>query len=139
MVHVNVGSPVGACSVGGTAFYRYVVRIADIGLTLRPQDRDATELLGAIPNAYHDEDEYAGDGWRVIPAATYEDWPVLEASPQRLRTAFETARRVIWENAAPAGITARDIDSIEEEMERVLAVIARAEDAGFRVNVSYVS
>ena len=56
-----------------------------------------------------------------------------------LATAFETARRVIWENAAPAGITARDIDSIEEEMERVLAVIARAEDAGFSVNVSYVS
>ena len=139
MIHVNVGSPAGAYSVGSHAFFRYVVRLSDVGLPLRQADRDATDMLGAIPNAYVDEDEYSGDGWRVVPATSYEDWPVLEATPQRFRTALETARRVLWENAAPAGITAREISSIDDEIENVLAVVARAEAAGFSVNVSYVS
>ncbi len=139
MVHVNVGSPAGAYSVGGTAFFRYVVRLGDAGLTLRPADRDAIDMLGAIPNAYVDEDEYSGNGWRIVPAASYEDWPVLEATPQRLRTALETARRVLWENAAPVGITAREISSVDDEIEKVLSVLARAEAAGFSVNVSYAS
>jgi hypothetical protein len=139
MIHVNVGSPAGTYSVGSTAFFRYVVRLSDIGLPMRPADRDATDVLGAIPNAYVDEDEYSGNGWRVVPASSYEDWPVLEATPERLRYALETARRVLWENAAPAGITARDISSIDDEIENVLSVLARAESAGFSVNVSYVS
>ncbi len=139
MIHVNVGSPAGAYSVGSTAFFRYVVRLSDMGLPLRASDRDAIDLLSAIPNAYVDEDEYSGHGWRVVPAATYEDWAVLEATPQRLRSALETARRVLWENAAPAGISAREISSIDDEIENVLSVLARAEAAGFSVNVSYVS
>jgi hypothetical protein len=139
MVHVNVGSPAGTYSVGGTAFFRYVVRLGDVGLVLRQADRDAIDVLGAIPNAYVDEDEYSGNGWRVVPASSYEDWPVLEATPQRLRMALETARRLLWENAAPVGITARDISSIDDEIENVLSVVARAEAAGFSVNVSYVS
>ncbi|MBC5798563.1 MAG: hypothetical protein GIX03_03630 [Candidatus Eremiobacteraeota bacterium] len=139
MVHVNVGSPAGTYSVGGTAFFRYVVRLADMGLALRPADRAAIDVLGAIPNAYVDEDEYSGNGWRVVPAMSYEDWPVLEATPERLRTALETARRVLWEQAAPAGISAREISSIDDEIENVLAVLARAEAAGFSVNVTYVS
>ncbi len=139
MVHVNVGSPVGTYSVGGTAFFRYVVRLADVGLPLRPADRDAIDILTAIPNAFVDEDEYSGNGWRVIPASSYEDWPVLEATPQRLRGALETARRVLWEHAGPAGISAREISTIEDEIENVLSVLARAEAAGYSVNVSYVS
>ncbi len=139
MVHVNVGSPAGAYSVGGTAFFRYVVRLADAGLPLRPAERAAIDILGAIPNAYVDEDEYSGNGWRVVPAMSYEDWPVLEASPERLRTALETARRVLWEQAAPAGISARELSTIDDEIENVLAVLARAEAFGFSVNVSYVS
>ena len=139
MVHVNVGSPAGAYSVGSTAFFRYIVRLSDVGLTLRPADAAAIDLLAAIPNAFGDEDEYAGNGWRIVPAATYEDWPVLEATPQRLRSALETARRVLWENAAPVGITAREISHIDDEIENVLAVLARAEAAGFSVNVTYAS
>ncbi len=139
MVHVNVGSPAGTYSVGGTAFFRYVVRLADVGLPLRQVDRDAIDVLAAIPNAYVDEDEYSGNGWRVVPATTYEDWPILEATPQRLRTALETARRLLWENAAPVGISAREISTIDDEIENVLSVLARAEAAGFSVNVSYVS
>jgi hypothetical protein len=139
MVHVNVGSPAGTYSVGSTAFFRYIVRLSDVGLVLHPQDRDAIDILSAIPNAYGDEDEYSGNGWRVVPAATYEDWPVLEATPQRLRRALETARKVLWENAAPVGISAREIVTIDEEIENVLSVIGRAEAAGFSVNVSYVS
>jgi hypothetical protein len=139
MVRVNVGSPAGTYSVGGAAFFRYVVRLSDVGLPLRPADRDAIDLLGAIPNAFVDEDEYSGNGWRVVPAASYEDWPVLEATPARLRIALETARRLLWENAAPVGISAREISSIDDEIENVLAVLARAEAAGMCVNVSYVS
>jgi hypothetical protein len=139
MIHVNVGSPAGTYSVGSTAFFRYVVRLSDMGLPMRPADRAATDVLGAIPNAYVDEDEYSGNGWRVVPASSYEDWPVLEATPEHLRNALETARRVLWENAAPAGITAREISTIDDEIENVLSVLARAEAAGFSVNVSYVS
>lgn len=139
MVHVNVGSPAGTYSVGNTAFFRYIVRLSDAGLALHPRDRDAIDILSAIPNAYGDEDEYSGNGWRVVPAATYEDWPVLEATPERLRSALETARKVLWENAAPVGISAREIVTVDEEIENVLSVIGRAEAAGFSVNVSYVS
>lgn len=139
MVHVNVGSRAGAYSVGSTAFFRYVVRLSDVGLDLRPADQAAIDMLSAIPNAYVDEDEYSGNGWRVVPASTYEDWPVLEATPERLRSALETARRLLWENAQPVGITAREISTIDDEIENVLSVLARAEAAGFSVNVTYVS
>ncbi|GAC1309812.1 MAG: hypothetical protein NVS2B3_08530 [Vulcanimicrobiaceae bacterium] len=139
MVHVNVGSPAGTYSVGNTAFFRYVVRLSDVGLDLRPADQAAIDILSAIPNAYVDEDEYSGNGWRVVPASTFEDWPVLEATPERFRNALETARRLLWENAQPVGITAREISSIDDEIENVLSVLARAEAAGFSVNVTYVS
>jgi hypothetical protein len=109
-----------------------------MGLPLEPAERDAIELLAAIPNAMVDEEELAGRGWRVVPASSYEDWPVLEATPQRLRTALQTARRLLWQHAAPAGITAREIVNIDEEIDKVLAVLQRAEAAGFSVNVSYV-
>ncbi len=139
MIHVNVSSPAGTYSVGSTPFFRYVVRFTDIGLPLRASDRDSIDLLAAIPNAYVDEDELSGNGWRIVPAATGTDWPVLEATPQRLRRALQTARRLLWENAAPVGITASDIVSIEDEIENVLAVLDRAEAGGFSVNVTYVS
>jgi hypothetical protein len=139
MVHVSVGSPAGTYSVGSPAFYRWVVRLSDAGLQLRPADREAIDVLGAIPNAFVDEEELSGSGWRVVPATSYEDWPVLEATPQRLRRALEAARRILWENAAPVGISAREIVSVDEEIENVLAVLQQAEAAGFSVNVSYVS
>ncbi len=140
MIHVNVGSPAGAYSVGGTSFFRFVVRLGDAGLPLlRASDRDAIDVLRAIPNAYDVDDEYSGNGWRVVPAASYEDWAVLEATPERLRSALETAQRLLWENAAPVGITAREIATIDDEIENVLSVVARAEAAGYSVNVSYVS
>jgi hypothetical protein len=139
MISVSVGSPAGAYSVGDAAFFRYVVRLSDIGLRLRPADREAVDLLSAIPNAFVDEDELSGNGWRVVPAASLEDWPVLEATPQRLRAALETARRLLWENAAPVGISAKEIVGIDDEIEKVLSVLARAEAAGFSVNVTYVS
>ncbi|MBV9103516.1 MAG: hypothetical protein JO060_07980 [Candidatus Eremiobacteraeota bacterium] len=139
MVHVSVGSPAGTYSVASASFFRYVVRLADTGLPLRAADRDAVDVLAAIPNAFVDEDEMSGRGWRVVPAASDEDWPVLEVTPQRLRGALQTARRILWENAAPVGISALEIVSVDEEIDKVLAVLARAEAAGFSVNVSYVS
>ncbi len=102
-------------------------------------DRDAIDMLAAIPNAFVDEDEYSGNGWRIVPATSYEDWPVLEATPARLRDALEAARRVLWANAGSAGISAREITTVDDEIENVLSVLARAEAAGFSVNVTYVS
>jgi hypothetical protein len=139
MVHVSVGSPAGTYSVENASFFRFVVRLADAGLSLRPSERDAVDVLAAIPNAFVDEDETSGAGWRVVPAASDEDWPVLEVTPQRLRSALQTARRLLWENASPVGITAPEIVSVDEEIDNVLVVLARAEAAGFSVNVSYVS
>ncbi len=138
-VHVNVSSPAGAYTVGSESFFRYIVRLAEMGLPLSALDQDAVEMLAAIPHAFFDDEIISGRGWRIIPAAGVDDWPVLEATPQRLRAAFETARRILWENAAPVGVSAREIVGIEEELDKVLIVLGRAEVAGFSVNVSYVS
>lgn len=139
MIHVSVGSPAGSYNVSNASFYRYVVRLVDTGLPVRPSDEDSLALLAAIPDAAYDEEHLFGPGWRIVPASSLEDWPVLEATPQRLRMALETARRVLWENALPAGISAVEIESIEEEIDNVMSVVARAEAAGVSVNVSYAS
>lgn len=140
MVHISVASPAGAYTVGNTSFFQYMLRLAESGLPLAGEDREALEMLSAIPHAFFDEDEFSwGRGWRVIPPETLDDWPVLESTPQRVRAAFETARRILWENAAPVGISAREIVSIEDELDEVFSVLERAEAAGVAVNISYVS
>ena len=96
-------------------------------------------MLANVPHAYADEEECSGDGWRIVPAMSYEDWPVLEATPQRLRAAFQTARRLLWTNAGPVGISAGDMIAVDTEIESVLGVLRQAEAGGFSVNVSYVS
>ena len=141
-VHVNVASPAGTYTVGNASFFKYIVRLAEMGLTLPRPDRDALDLLAAIPHAFEHEDDVAamsGAGWRVVPAQGALDWPVLEATPQRLRSALERARTILWTNAARCGVSAREITSIEEELEAVYGIVQRAEVAGFPVNVSYVS
>lgn len=140
MVHISVASPAGAYTVGNTSFFRYIVRLAEADLPLRGEDREALEMLAAIPHAFFDDDESTwGRGWRVVPPSSLDDWPVLESTPQRVRAAFETARRILWENAAPVGITAREIVAIEDELDAVFLILERAESAGFPVNISYVS
>ena len=139
MVSVNVGSAVGGCSVGSPSFYRFVLRLADAGFPLSASERALLEPLAAVPHAYYEEPPTVGNGWRVIPGASDEDWSVLEATPQRLRTALETARRVLWRHAAPVGISATQIIDVEAEIETILGVLQRAEDAGCSVSVSYVS
>jgi len=139
MIHVSVGSPAGSYNVSSSSFYRYVVRLSDVGLPLRPAERDALALLGAIPDAAYEEERLFGPGWRVVPASSLEDWPVLEATPQRVRQALETAQRVLWEHAVPAGISVRELENIEAEIEIVYAVLARAEAAGYSVSISYAS
>lgn len=140
MVHISVASPAGAYTVGNTSFFRYILRLAEAGLHLRGEDLEALEMLSAIPHAFFDDEELTwGKGWRVIPPASLDDWPVLESTPQRVRAAFETARRILWENAAPVGITAREIVAIEDELDAVFSILERAEQAGFPVNISYVS
>ncbi len=141
LVHINVASPAGAYTVGNTSFFRYIVRLAEMGLPLAIADREAVEILAAIPHAFDpDEDvpHISGRGWRVVPAQGELDWPVLEATPQRLRSAFERALALLWNNAARFHVSAREITAIEEELDAVYGVLMRAEAAGFAVNISYV-
>ena len=140
MVNVTIGSPVGAYSTTSTPFFRYIVRLNEAELEMSATDRDAIDLLAAIPHAFFDDDEaVSGNGWRVVPPTCGSDWPVLEATPQRIRNAFQVARRLLWRNAGPVGISAADILGVDEEIEKVLGVVASAEAAGFSVNVTYVS
>jgi hypothetical protein len=142
LVHVNVASPAGAYTVGNSSFFRYIVRMGESGLPLGRADREALDVLSAIPHAFEPDDEVpliSGAGWRVVPAQGELDWPVLEATPQRLRSAFECARALLWVNADKFRVSAREITSIEEELEAVYGVLQDAEAAGFPVNVSYVS
>lgn len=139
MISINVGSPAGMCSVANPAFYRYILRLAEAPVHASAHDRAQLEMLANVPHAFADEEECSGDGWRIVPAVSYEDWPVLEATPQRLRAAFQTARRLLWANAGPVGISAGDMISVDKEVEAVLGVLHQAEARGYSVNVSYVS
>ena len=141
-VHVNVASPAGAYTVGDPSFFRYIVRLCEMELPLGGVDREALDLLAAIPHAFEHEIEVgslSGAGWRIVPAQGDLDWPVLEATPQRLRTALERAHAILWSNASRVRVSAREITQIELELDAVYGVLMRAEAAGFAVNVSYVS
>jgi hypothetical protein len=138
MVNVNLGSPAGMYAVAEPAFYRYVIRLAEADIARSTLDRANLDVLAAVPHAYADEVESSGDGWRIVPAASYDDWSVLEATPQRLRAAFQTARRLLWANAGPVGISAGDMITVDAEIDSVLGVLHDAEAGGFSVNVNYV-
>ncbi len=139
MIHVSIASLAGGYTVANTAFFRYVLRLSEAGLPMKPADERALDVLTAIPHAFDDDDMISGDGWRVVPPTSLEDWAVLEATPQRLRSALQTARRILWQNAAPAGISAGDVVGVDAEIDNVLSVLQRAEAAGCSVNISYVS
>lgn len=142
LVHVSVASAAGAYTVGNSSFFRYIIRLVELGLPLSRADQEAVEVLAAIPHAFEAEEELpiqSGRGWRIVPAQGDLDWPVLEATPQRLRTALERARALLWHNASRFRVSAREIAAIEDELDAVYGVLMRAEAAGFAVNVSYVS
>ncbi len=142
LVHVSVASPAGAYTVGDPSFFRYIVRLAELGLPLPQPDRESLDILAAIPHAFEADEEVprlSGAGWRIVPAQGELDWPVLEATPQRLRAALERAQAILWTNAARCAVSAREITSIETELDHVYGVLMRAEAAGFAVNVSYVA
>jgi hypothetical protein len=139
-VNVSVASRAGTYTVGNASFFRYIVRLAEADLALSAAESEALEMLAAIPHAFFDDEEVVwGRGWRIVPPVSLDDWPVLESTPQRIRGALETARRILWENAAPVGVSAREIVSIENELDEVFLVLKRAEEAGVPVSISYVS
>ena len=138
-VQVNVGSPAGTYASSSTPFFRYIVRLNEAELPLPDSSRKALDLLGAIPHAFFDDESSEGPGWRVIAPISGEDWPVLETEPADLRRAFETARGVLWQNAAAVGITAREIENVDDEIDKILSVVDRAEECGFKMSLSYVS
>ena len=142
LVHVSVASPAGAYTVGNPSFFRYIVRLAELELPLSHGDQEAVEILAAIPHAFDADEEVpmiSGRGWRVVPAQGALDWPVLEATPERLHSVFERARSILWTHAARFHVSAREITAIEEELDAVYGVLMRAEAAGFPVNISYVA
>lgn len=142
LVHVSVASAAGAYTVGSSAFFRYIVRLGELGLALSRADQEAADVLAAIPHAFDAEEEVpllSGRGWRVVPARGDLDWPVLEATPERLHSAFERARHILWTNAARFRVSAGEMTAIEDELDAVYGVLMRAEAAGLPVNVSYVA
>ncbi|HEX3369004.1 MAG TPA: hypothetical protein VGG51_06325 [Candidatus Cybelea sp.] len=142
LIHVNVASVAGAYSVGSVSFFRYILRLGELGLALSLADQEAVDVLSAIPHALGPEEEVpfaSGRGWRVVPAQGELDWPVLEATPERLHSALERARSLLWIHAARFAVTAGEIASIEEELDAVYGVLMRAQAAGVAVNVSYVA
>jgi hypothetical protein len=142
LIHVNVASAAGAYTVGSISFFRYIVRLGELGLPLTLADQEAIDILSAIPHALGPEEEVAfvsGRGWRVVPAQGDLDWPVLEATPERLHSALERARSLLWMHAASFQVSVGEIASIEEELDAVYGVIMRAQAAGVAVNVSYVA
>jgi hypothetical protein len=142
LVHVNVASAAGAYTVGNASFFRYILRLGELGLALSIADQEAVDVLAAVPHALGSEDDVAfvsGRGWRVVPAQGDLDWPVLEATPERLHSALERARSLLWTHAARFHVSAGEIASIEEELDAVYGVLMRAEAAGVAVNISYVA
>jgi hypothetical protein len=142
LIHVNVASAAGGYTVGNSSFFRYILRLGELGIPLNEADREAVDILSAIPHAFDSDSEVplvSGRGWRVVPAQGDLDWPVLEATPGRLHSAFERARKILWTHAARFSVTAGEISAIEEELDAVYGVLMRAEAAGLAVNVSYVA
>lgn len=142
LIHVSVASPAGTYTVGNSSFFRYIVRLTELGLPLSTPDQEAVDILAAIPHAFeHSTDgiPVSGRGWRVVPATGAMDWPVLEATPERLHSALERARGILWAHAARFPVSARDVWAIEEELDAVYAVLMRAQAAGVAVNISYVA
>src|SRR5580704_10943105 len=118
LVHVNVASAAGAYTVGSASFFRFILRLGELGIPLSIADQEAVDILGSVPHAFDADDDVpfvSGRGWRVVPARGDLDWPVLEATPQRLRSAFERASTILWKNAAAFHVSAREITAIEEE------------------------
>src|SRR5580700_1258916 len=142
LVHVNVASTAGAYTVGSASFFRYILRLGELGLPLSLADQEAVDVLAAVPHALGAEEEVSflsGPGWRVVPAQGDLDWPVLEATPERLHSVLERARSILWLNAARFHVSAREIATIERELDEVYGVLMRAAAAGVAVNVSYVA
>ncbi len=142
LIHVNVASTAGAYTVGSSSFFRYICGSARSGLPLSLADQEAVDVLAAVPHALGAEEEVSflsGPGWRVVPAQGDLDWPVLEATPERLHSVLERARSILWLNAARFHVSAREIATIESELDEVYGVLMRAAAAGVAVNVSYVA
>ena len=142
LIAVNVASSAGAYTVGNASFFRYILRMGELGLRLSRADQEAVDVLAAVPHALGGVEEgslLSGRGWRVVPAQGDLDWPVLEATPERLHSALERARSILWTNAARFAVSAGEISAIEDELDAVYGVLMRAQAAGVAVNVSYVA
>ena len=49
LIHVNVASTAGAYTVGNASFFRYILRLGELGLPLSLADQEAVDVLAAVP------------------------------------------------------------------------------------------
>ena len=59
LIHVNVASTAGAYTVGSASFFRYILRLGELGLPLSLADQEAVDVLAAVPHALGAEEEVA--------------------------------------------------------------------------------
>jgi hypothetical protein len=74
LVHVNVASIAGAYTVGNASFFRYILRLGELGLPLSIADQEAVDVLAAVPHALGSDDDVSfvsGRGWREIWTGRY--------------------------------------------------------------------
>ena len=97
-MHVNVASAAGAYTVGNASFFRYILRLGELGLAAVDRgSRSGRRARGGSARARCRARRFrcvSGRGWRVVPAQGELDWPVLEATPERLHSALERARSI---------------------------------------------
>ncbi len=142
LVQVSVASPAGACTLEDPSLLHYILRLGESIEAPSQDDREALDVLRAIPHAFDPDEDLIGAfgrGWRVLPARGALDWPVLEVTPQRLRSALRRAHDLLWTNAAAVRVSARDISQLEISLEAIYGVLSQAEAAGVPVSVSYVA
>ncbi|HUY11637.1 MAG TPA: hypothetical protein VMV73_05180 [Candidatus Dormibacteraeota bacterium] len=142
LVQVSLASPAGACTVEDPSLFHFILRLGESIDTDSADDREALDVLRCIPHALEPDEEMLGAfgrGWRVVPPRGALDWPVLEATPQCLRSAFRRAHDLLWSNANFVRVSAREIAQVEHSLETIYGVLSQAEAAGVAVSISYVA
>ncbi len=70
LIHVNVASAAGAYTVGSASFFRYILRLGELGLALSLADQEAVDVLAAVPHALGAEEDV--HSFRVPAGASFQ-------------------------------------------------------------------
>ena len=142
LIHVNVASVAGAYTVGSISFFRYILRLGELGLPLYPgRSRGGRHPLGDSARTGPGGRSGLRIRTRLARRSGARRNGLARAgsdartAPQRFRKSPQPALDACGTFAVSAG----EIASIEEELDAVYGVIMRAQAAGVAVNVSYVA